>query len=915
MTSNHLKCFRLLIGTLLLALFGCAPVHKETKTDSTAVPEQASPAPEPTVQEPPEPLRVDSWLINTPGEIVATMSNGMQVAIKQNRTNPVVAVRLYVATGSIHEGEKLGAGLSHIFEHLLHGGATPKRSEDESQLLMEKIGAISNAYTNRNHTCYHLTVPAERADVAVDLLADWITHPLFLAESIAREHGVVQRELEKGKDEPQRVLYYLAAENRYGQHPAAFPVIGYAPALAAVTREDLLDYYHRRYVPQNVIISIVGDIDPRKALDMVANNFSGFSRRALPAVVMPADMPPTSPRTRIMYKDIPHALISWAYPTIELTHPNLYALDTLSYILTRGESSRLVKQLKSEASLVLDISSYSLTPADYPGSFVIQARIDPAKLKSAREAIAQQLKHLIKKGVSKQELAAAKRQTITDHIRPLQTVEGQASQIGTDLLATGNPHFSSKYVSEIQKVTTMQIQEVARKYLDPDKLCLSMLLPKQLAPKDKTETTDQVDSDSAKMFTLENGLRVVLRPNKAVPLVSMQIYFQGGLLAETDQNNGIGKFTARACLKGTKKLTAEQIESFFDSRGGHILATSAKNTLYYSGQVLKEDFPQALDIFTQVVSEPAFEAEEMDKIRPQLLASVAALKETWYGEMRLFFRDEFFSNSPYKRLSVGSAKLLETAKPEDLAAHHRRLAVAGNAVLAIYGDFDPAQARQLVRQHFSALPAGKQMSISPVPPESFDSNRLAVEQTSKRVAAVMVAFPGTVLTNTEDVMALKVLDTIISGYYMPSGWLHEELRGQGLVYVVHAYEFAGLVPGYFAAYAACEPEKVNEVIEILERNFAKAAAGEFTADELATAKGLIIATDLINRQTNSDRAAAAALDELYGLGYEHSQTLSQRINRVSLDDVKRVGKKYLSAHHLICVTTPKPELIKYPPAR
>ncbi|MCK4849833.1 MAG: insulinase family protein, partial [Phycisphaerae bacterium] len=84
-------------------------------------------------------------------------------------------------------------------------------------------------------------------------------------------------------------------------------------------------------------------------------------------------------------------------------------------------------------------------------------------------------------------------------------------------------------------------------------------------------------------------------------------------------------------------------------------------------------------------------------------------------------------------------------------------------------------------------------------------------------------------------------------------------------------------------------------------------------EELARAKGIIIATDLINRQTNGDRAATAALDELYGLGYEHSQTLSQRINRVSLDDLKRVGQKYLSRPHLVCITTPKPELVKYPP--
>ncbi len=914
MVSNHPKRSALLTGIILLALLGCVTWPILAQSDSTPA-QQAPPSPEPTVQAPPPPLTVESWLISAPEEIVATLSNGMQVAIKENHTNPVVAVRLYVATGSIHEGDHLGAGLSHIFEHLLHGGATPKRTEDESQLLVEKIGAVSNAYTSRSQTCYHLTVPAERADIAVELLADWITHPLLDPESVAREHGVVQREIEKGADEPHRVLYNLAAENRYGRHPAAFPIIGHVPTLAAVTRDDLLDYYRRRYVPQNVIISIVGDIDSRKALAIVAQKFAGFSRRVLPPVVMPADLPPSSPRTRIQYRDIPHALISWAYPSIKLTHPDLYALDTLSYILTRGESSRLVKRLKSDASLVLGISSYSATPPLYPGSFVIQARIDPAKLKPARRAIADELDLLIQKGVTEEELAKAKRQTIADYIVPLQTVEGQADQIGRDLLSTGNPHFSDRYVSEIQKVTAEQIQEVARMYLDPNKLCLTMLLPKDLTPTEKTVTIGQVAPDSPRMFVLDNGLRVVLRPSRAVPLVSMQIYFRGGLLAETAENNGIGRFTARTCLKGTRKLTADQIESFFDSRGGQIAAASGKNTLYYLGQVLKEDFPEALDIFAQVVTEPTFDPIEMAKLRPQLLADIAALKENWHSQMSLFFRDQFFSTSPYKRLPTGFAEVIKKVGPQDLSAHHRRLAVAGNAVLAIYGDFDPSQACKLIRQYFSRLPAGDKMTIPYLPPESFDSNRLAVEQTTKSIATVMVAFPGTVLTETEDCMALKVLDTIISGYYMPGGWLHEELRKRKLVYVVHAYEFSGLVPGYFAAYAACEPEKVNEVIEALERNFAKAAAGEFTTEELARAKGLIIAVELINRQTNADRAAAAALDELYGLGYEHSQTLSQRINRVSLDDVKRVGKKYLSRHHLICVTTPKPELVKYPPAQ
>ena len=298
------------------------------------------------------------------------------------------------------------------------------------------------------------------------------------------------------------------------------------------------------------------------------------------------------------------------------------------------------------------------------------------------------------------------------------------------------------------------------------------------------------------------------------------------------------------------------------------------------------------------------------KLRPQLLADVASLKENWHSEMQMCFRRKFFTKSPYRFMAAGSEVVLKNITHRRLAEHHRKLAVARNAVLAVYGDFDPDKALNLIDSAFGSMPAGRKLTVPYIQPEAFGTNELAVVETDKEVATVTVAFPGTVITESEDLTALNIVDTIISGYYMPGGWLHEELRGKKLVYVVHAYDFSGLAPGYFAAYAACEPEKVNQVIEVLERNFAKAAAGDFTQAELDRARGIIISAEVINRQTNSELAATAALDELYGLGYRHSQTLTDRINAVTMDEVKRVAKKYLTRGHLICVTTAKPELVQ-----
>ena len=164
------------------------------------------------------------------------------------------------------------------------------------------------------------------------------------------------------------------------------------------------------------------------------------------------------------------------------------------------------------------------------------------------------------------------------------------------------------------------------------------------------------------------------------------------------------------------------------------------------------------------------------------------------------------------------------------------------------------------------------------------------------------------LTDVADTVPTLVLDTIISGYRLPTGWLHESLRGgdRSLVYEVHAFNAPGLLPGYFQIYAACQPDKVGEVYRIITRQLERARTSEATADELERAKTMIITTDLMQRQTNSERATQAALDELYGLGYDYRDTLAERLRAVRLDDVKRMADRYLTTP-IVAVVTPEPD--------
>jgi len=241
----------------------------------------------------------ETRLIDQPGEIVTVLENGMVAMVKENRTASVAAVRLYVRAGSIYEHQHLGAGLSHLFEHLLAGGATKNRSEEESQEKIQEIGAQYNAFTSKDKTCYYLTVPAQHVGTALNLIADWVTRPTFPEEAFKREWGVVQRELEMLASNPDMKLVNLFAELRYQVHPARYPISGHRALLQQLTREQILDYYQRMYVPENCVLAVVGDINASEMLGAIKKEFADFTRRSRPHLVMPDEPDVTSPRELI----------------------------------------------------------------------------------------------------------------------------------------------------------------------------------------------------------------------------------------------------------------------------------------------------------------------------------------------------------------------------------------------------------------------------------------------------------------------------------------------------------------------------------------------------------------------------------------------------------------------------------------
>jgi len=225
-------------------------------------------------------------------------------------------------------------------------------------------------------------------------------------------------------------------------------------------------------------------------------------------------------------------------------------------------------------------------------------------------------------------------------------------------------------------------------------------------------------------------------------------------------------------------------------------------------------------------------------------------------------------------------------------------------VVTVFGDVDPDAAVRLVEQHF-----GKLQAVPDFKPISFNRDNSIPKsltrhkQTAKQTGMVLIGYPGTSVLDKKDYAALTVLDAIMSGYSYPGGWLHNELRGQGLVYFVHAYQISGPAPGFFAVMSQTQPDRIDEVVGRIRRNVDRAKAGKITPEEFTTAVNMIISLHAQENTTAAEQAQQAALDELYGLGHDYDKSFNARIEAVTLDDVVRAAGKYLG-NNVLVTTSP-----------
>jgi zinc protease len=821
-----------------------------------------------------------------------TLSNGLTILVQENHTAPVVAVRFYVKTGSIYEGKYLGTGISHLFEHVLQEGSKT-RSKEEINAETQALGGQTNAYTSNDVTAYHIVTAVPYFERALNNLADSMMNATFPESEVKTQQGIIHHEMNMGEDDPGRVLWKTFYETAFITHPVRLPVIGYRAAFDALTRDDIVSYYETHYTPDNTILAVAGDVKAADVFAAAEKALGSWKRRAATTPVIPNEPTQNTPRRAIVEKTTTQnatAMMGWH--TVPIQHPDLYALDVLAQVLGGGETSRLTQELREKQELVYGASAFSHTPNYDAGVFAVRATLPPEKLDGLEKAVWAEINKIKTNGVTAAELARVKRGIETSFLFEADVAD-QAERMAYDFMGTGNPDFSDQYVARINAVTAAQVQAVAKKYLLENGVTTVAVRPVQNA---STTVAAEKERDAVappQMFTLKNGLRLIVRENKTSPTAAIVAVGLDGLRMEPANKHGVANITADLLLRGTTKRSALEFSQIVDDLGGSISTGSGYNAWTLSSNWLARDWRRGLSLVHEALTQPAFSEDELRREKTLVAAAIRQQEADPDNVASQLIRETFFGQHPYGRSTLGTAESIAKITRADVVAHWKRTLNPSQTVLAVYGAVDAEQVRKVVEYLFGGLATMPQNAtdLAPLLPLTKQTD---VSKQLPDIAQTVLYFgyPGIKITG-EDRAALTVLDGALSGIYYPGGRLHARLRDNQLVYGVHAFEMRGIDGGSFMIMAATTKDKRDEVRGIIEEEVRKIREAPISEEELARAKGMAITANAVDLQTNQAQAGKAANDEIFGLGYRNGDNYEQVINAVTREDVQRVAQKYL----------------------
>jgi len=838
--------------------------------------------------------------------IKTELDNGLVLIVEENHSVPLATIDVYVHAGSIYEDEYIGAGISHLLEHLMFSGTTEWTKEYIKKHL-EEIGAVGNAWTWVDITSYFHTVPSKNIDELIRMYAKLLFEAKFSDEEFKSQKGVISEEMEMSYDSPERILQDEFYQLAYLRYPIRYPVLGIKDKFLSITKSDVERYYNRYYVPNNMVISIVGDFDAKHIIELAKSEFGRYAMRNIEIPTFPDEPPLLSNRTKVIERDYELSYLSIGFRSTRLFDADTPALDLLSAVLSSGRDAIFQRRIKEELGLVSDIETWNYSPPFINGDFNVTCSMPYDNLSKVREEVFKILDEIAEKGVSKEDLDRAKAQIKANHYLGAEDIERRADFLSSDEFYYGDPEYTDKYIKIIDNLTSNDIKRVARDYISNGKSVEVRIVP--LGKGETTVSVKEIEEKSPHLSSLSNGMKVLVYEKHANPTVSVSIDSLSGSVSDPTGKEGLSSLTVQMMLTGAGGMTSGAIARGIEKLGGTLDYEAGNDLTGFRLNIVKEGLAGSLDILSKVVMKPDFRAEELPKQKTIAQQSLMRMLDNWGSLAYMKARFILYGSHPYSHDPAGTEEGIKAIIIDDIRSFYNKYFNPKNMMITVVGDVREdgvvAKLEKLFGSWRKDEPfAGENISKAD---GFYNTNETVNENWSMNQSVLYYMFPG-FERGSDDEYALTVLDGIMSGYIMPSGRLHSRLRDAGLVYVVHLYLSPLKYGGYLAIYLATDEKSLDRARKIVEEEIARIKVEKVGEDEIARAKETTIsAMENFRRQSYEDISLGLAVEEMLCGGYKRYFDFKEKIMSITADDIMRVANKYLSNYSLFIAHPEKKE--------
>lgn len=842
--------------------------------------------------------------------MLVRLKNGLTVYIIRDSRFPLVCTRLFVGTGSANETAEQ-AGISHVLEHMVFKG-TEKRPKGQVARDVESLGGYLNAATSFDKTWFITDMPAKHWKTGMDVVKDMAFHPSLDPAELEAEKDVIVSELKGGDDTPTRRLFedlQVAglAHTVYGR-----PIIGFEKTIRAVTADDLRAYIRTWYQPQNMMLLVAGDIDPKAVLAHAEELFGDLKNDTILPEPAPVQLEGAAggPRVEVTYGPWNKVYLGIALPAPTLGDQRSIDLDVLAYALGGDGTSQFYRKYRYEKQLVdsISVGNMSLNRA---GLFYMVAQLDADKVEPFWQEFTRDLAALDAGKITPDVIERARFNYEDGMDRASETLDGLTSWKATVQFELGGPQGEANVRHALAAVDSARLRQAQDLWLRPDQVRVRVLAPEKAKLPDldailqRNWPAPAVERQKAaaaaekvgkrEIVDLGQGRTVILQPDRTIPYVSLEILRPGGnaLLKPADQ--GLAQLTAATLTDGCGTRDLDAMERFVAERAASLSASAGVQSFTVSLTGPARFNADYFALLGDLLHKPTFAEKDVRRQADTLKAALVRRQDNPMSFMGSKINGFLFpGGQPYGFDGLGTAENQDRFGPGDVQAFWKQQN-AQPWILSVAGDFD----REKVLAFARSLPVPTAPAVDVPQPTWGADKRLPLSLPGRQQAHLLLAFHAVPLDHP-DAPALMLLESVLSGQ---SGLLFNKLRDeQGLGYTVTAFYRSLPEAGFMAFYIGTTPRNLDVARQGFSGIIKDIKTDLLPAELLAKGLNRMEGSYYRGRQSLGARADEAASERLLGQPQDFQKRLLEKAAKVTPEQLREVARKYLLVDKMYEVT-------------